>query len=136
MTEPSKADVFVDVLFEDGLLYLVLSNNGEQAAENVRVEFDKPLLGIDSVDMSQLGVFKHLEYLAPGKNIAVLLDRAPAFYARRQRSRIKLKVVWRVGRTSFGSTMNHDMRAYADIPYIVHQPNKSRRGHSRRWGSR
>ena len=132
MTEPSKADVFVDVVLDDGLLYLVLSNIGEIAAEKVRVEFEKPLLGIDSVDISQLGVFKHLDYLAPGKDIAILLDYAPAYFARRQRVRIKLKVTWYVAKLSFESVINHDMRAYADLPYIVQSPNQHRRGYSRK----
>jgi hypothetical protein len=132
MADPSEADVYVDVVFDDGLLFLVVCNDGVLPAEQVRVAFDRPVLGADGLDVGRLGAFTRLEFLAPGKRLRVYLDHANAYFARRQRSRISMKVTWRVGRMTLSSSMTHDMRVYADLPYIVRQPDHRRIGHVRR----
>ncbi len=40
------AEVIVDVLFERGLLFLVLENVGDRPARSVRVKFAGPLTGV------------------------------------------------------------------------------------------
>lgn len=132
MADPSDADVYVDVTFDDGLLYLVICNDGPLPARQVRVTFANPVLGSDGVDVTKLGIFSRLEFLAPGKRIAVYLDHVHAYFARRQRSLITMKLAWRMGRQAFSTSMSHDMRAYADLPHIVHQPDNRRIGHLRR----
>lgn len=132
MADPSEYDVYVDVVFDDGLLYFVICNDGAVAAERVRVGFDRPVLGADGLDMSKIGAFTRLEYLAPGKRLPVFFDRAHSYFARRQRSRITMKVTWRSGRRDFAASMTHDMRVYADLPHIVHQPDNRRVDHTRR----
>ncbi len=126
MSEPTKADVYVDVLFDDGLLFLVLCNDGCRAAEHVKVVFDHPLIGADGVDMSGLAVFSHLRFLAPGKHIPIFLDCAQAYFARRQRSRIKLTVSWRTGRTALEAIIHHDIRAYVGLPHVVRSTDDRR----------
>lgn len=132
MTEPLDADVYVDVLFDDGLLFFVICNDGPVPAERVRVAFDHPVLGENGVDVTELAVFNRLEFLAPGKRIAVFIDRSQSYYARRQRSRVTARVTWRERRRSRSATMTHDMRVYADLPYVTNHPDKRRVGHLRR----
>lgn len=123
------AGVYIDVEFDRGLIYLVLINDGDQPAVQLSVAFDKPLYGANGTDVSALGIFKHLAFLAPGKRIRIFLDDAHAYYARRQRSVVKFEVSWRIDRSPFTATIRHDMRAYADFPYIVEQPDNRRLGH-------
>lgn len=132
MAEPSDADVYVDVVFDEGLLFLVVCNDGPLPARQVRVKFAHPLRGADQVDVSELGIFRRLEFLAPGKRIEVFLDHASAHFAKRQRSQITLRVSWRMGRRAFDASITHDMRAYADLPHIVRHPDNRRVGHLRR----
>jgi len=132
MEGPSDADVYLDVVFDRGLLYLVVCNDGAVAAERVRFSFDRPLMGQDDADMTTLSMFSRLDYLAPGKHIRVFLDRAPAYFARRQRSRFTVKVSWRAAGQAFSSSMTHDMRIYSDLPYVADDPDtRSVRRHGR-----
>lgn len=132
MGESTEHDVYVDVVFDDGLLYIVICNDGDVAAQQVRIGFDRPLLGADGVDVGQLGVFTKLDYLAPGKRVPVFLDRATDYFARRQKSRFTMKIAWRARGERYVAAITHDMRAYADFPYIIHQPDNRRLGHPRR----
>lgn len=132
MAAASDTDVYVDVVFDDGLLFLVVCNDGSLPARQVRVTFANPVLGADGADVTQLGIFARLEFLAPGKRIAVFLDHAHAYFARRQRSHITMKIAWRAGRQTFDTSITHDMRAYADLPHIVRHPDIRRIGHLRR----
>ena len=84
MAEPGEADVYVDVVLEDGLLFFVICNDGMVPATRVRITFERPVIGTDGRDVTQLGAFSHLEFLAPGKRIRVLIDRSHAYFARRQ----------------------------------------------------
>lgn len=130
-TQQTRDAVYIDVEFDRGLLYLVLVNDGDLPAEQVSVEFDKPLFGANGIDVSALGVFKRLAFLAPQKRISVFLDDTQAYYAKRQRSVVKFELSWRIDGSRFTSRINHDMRAYADITYIIEQPDNRRIGHVR-----
>ena len=121
MAEPGEADVYVDVVFEDGLLFFVICNDGMLPATRVRITFDRPVIGADGLDVTRLAAFSRLEFLAPRKRIPVLIDRSHAYFARRQRSRISMKLAWRSGGKSFSSSLTHDMRVYADLPHILHR---------------
>ena len=126
---PSDTDIYVDLLFDRGLLYLVICNIGQHAAEQLKVQFEKPLIGAGNTDISQLGIFNRLAFLAPDKHIPVFLDDCKTFYNRRQRSVIKLNLSWRVNKTKFSRIIRHDLRAYADIPYTTEQQDDRVIGH-------
>lgn len=127
MDEPGEADVYVDVILEDGLLFFVICNDGELPATRVRVTFDRPVIGMDGLDVTGVGAFSHLEFLAPGRRIRVLIDRSHAYFSRRQRSAITMKLAWRAGGASMSSSLTHDMRVYADLPTVHRRldPNRT-----------
>ena len=120
MVEPGEADVYVDVVLEHGLLFFVICNDGALPATRVRITFDRPVIGVDGLDVTRHGAFSHLEFLAPHKRIRVLIDRAHAYFGRRQRSAIAMKLAWRAGGQPFTSSLTHDMRVYADLPDVRH----------------
>ncbi len=124
MPAPADTDVYVDVDLEEGLLFFVLCNDGALPATQVRVSFDRSVLGTDDLDVTTLGIFRYTEFLAPGKRIPVLIDRAHAYFARRQRSLITMKIAWRAGTTALSSVVRHDMRAYADLPQVRTHPDR------------
>jgi hypothetical protein len=114
------ADVLLDVVFDRGLLFLVLANVGDRAAHAVRVKFTGPLTGVGgSKRIDRLSLFRKLEYLAPNKSIEVYLDRSADFFARDEPTRLTAVVAWR---TSAGerrtTTIDHDLEIYRDLGYI------------------
>ncbi|HUP33127.1 MAG TPA: hypothetical protein VM184_08860, partial [Gaiellaceae bacterium] len=81
--ERCDADVILDVVFDRGLLFLVLENVGDRPAHAVRVTFKQPFSGLGGAKkMQRLALFRKLEFLAPHKAIEVFLDRSASYFAR------------------------------------------------------
>jgi hypothetical protein len=118
--ERCDADVILDVVFERGLLFLVVANTGDRPAHSVRIKFDKPFGGVGGTKkMQRLALFRRLEFLAPRKSISVFLDRSASYFARDEPTQLTAAVSWR---TSAGErrscTINHDLEIYRDLGFI------------------
>ena len=75
--------MILDVVFDRGLLFLVVENLGDRPAHAVRIKFDKPFTGVGGTkQMQRLALFRKLEFLAPHKSIEVFLDRSASYFAR------------------------------------------------------
>jgi len=119
-TEHGDADVFLDVEFDHGLLFLVLENLGDEPAHAVRVRFQGPLTGLGGERrIDRLQIFRRLEFLAPGGHIRVFLDRSALFFGREKETAFTVRVAWRTERDARRSrTIRHDLAAYRDFPYL------------------
>jgi hypothetical protein len=114
------ADVILDVVFRQGLLFLVLANTGERPALAVRVKLDAPLTGVGGTKrLDRLALFRKLEFLAPRKSIEVFLDRSEAFFARDEPTRLTAAITWRTPAGERRSTtIVHDLEIYRDLGYL------------------
>ena len=120
MDERVEADVILDVVFERGLLFLVLANVGDRPAHGVRVKFLERFTGVGGAKrIDRLALFRRLEFLAPRKSIEVFLDRSPSYFARAEPTRLTAAVSWR---TADGerrrTTIVHDLEIYRDLGFI------------------
>ena len=120
MDERVEADVILDVVFERGLLFLVLANVGDRPAHGVRVKFAERFSGVGGAKrIDRLTLFRRLEFLAPRKSIEVFLDRSASYFARAEPTRLTAAVSWR---TADGerrrTTIVHDLEIYRDLGYI------------------
>ncbi len=118
--ERDEGEVIVDVVFERGLLFLVVVNLDDRPAHSVRVKFDRPFAGVGGTKrMHRLALFRKLEFLAPRKSIEVFLDRSDAYFARGEPTELSARITWR---TSDGArratTVTHDLEIYRDLGYI------------------
>ena len=120
MGEPSDADVILDVVFDRGLLFLVLENLGDRPAHGVRVRFAERFSGVGGTKrIDRLALFRKLEFLAPRKAIEVFLDRSDAYFARGEPTGLTARVTWRTpGGASRAATIVHDLEIYRDLGYI------------------
>ena len=112
--------MILDVVFRQGLLFLVLANTGERPALAVRVKLDAPLTGVGGRKrLDRLALFRKLEFLAPRKSIEVFLDRSDAFFAREEPTRLTAAITWRTPAGERRSTsIVHDLEIYRDLGYI------------------
>lgn len=118
--ERCDADVILDVVFDRGLLFLVVANTGDRPAHSVRIKFDKPFGGVGGTKkMQRLSLFRKLEFLAPRKSISVFLDRSASYFARDEPTQLTAAISWR---TSAGerrsTTIYHDLEIYRDLGFI------------------
>lgn len=118
--ERDDGEVIVDVVFDRGLLFLVIANTGDRAAHSVRVKFDRAFTGVGGARrMHRLALFRKLEFLAPRKSIEVFLDRSDAYFARGEPTELTARVTWRTPDGARRSaTIRHDLEIYRDLGYI------------------
>ena len=113
-------EVIVDVVFDRGLLFLVLANLGDRPAHTVRVKFDRAFTGIRGTKrIDRLTLFRKLEFLAPHKSIEVFLDRSDAYFARGEPTDLTARVTWRTpDGARRAATIHHDLEIYRDLGFI------------------
>jgi len=118
--EPSDPEVLLDVEHDRGCLFIVLANVGPATAFDVRVTFDRPLLGAGgTVDTTALGIFKELPMLRPGKEIRVFIDVARELLGRRGSKRVRAQVTYRTrAHKMLGEVFVHDLRLWRDWPEV------------------
>ena len=118
--ERRDAGVILDVVFERGLLFLVVANLGDVPAHAVRIRFEQRFSGLGGTKrMDRLALFRKLEFLAPHRSIEVFLDRSASYFARGEPTTLDAAIAWRTpdgARRS--STVRHDLEIYRDLVYI------------------
>jgi hypothetical protein len=118
--ERDEGEVLVDVVFDRGLLFLVVANTGDRPALEVRVKFDRAFTGVGGTKrMHRLALFRKLEFLAPRKSIEVFLDRSDAYFARGEPTELTARVAWRTPEGARrAATIRHDLEIYRDLGYL------------------
>lgn len=109
--------VIVDVVFDDGLLFLAVQNIGDAPARKVSVRFDRALPGVGGrIDVATLALFRNIEFLAPRKTIRTFLDTTASWFAREAPTRFAARVSYvdAAGRRR-SATVAHDLEIYRDI---------------------
>ena len=114
-------DVFLDFVFEDGLLFVEIGNATLRPAELVEVKFGQSFNGLGgSVDFAKLRLFKRIEYLAPGRRIRALLDSSAAYFARKEPTKLTATIRFRDAEGKrHERAVTHDLAIYRDLPYVV-----------------
>jgi len=120
-TPAPSPDVIVDVEFDRGVLHLAVINVSDQPAHHVAVAFDPPFRGLGGeVVVSSLALFRGIEFLAPRKRIATLLDTCSAYFERREPLRITATVQFQDGMgRAYERQVVHDLSIYRDLSYLV-----------------
>jgi hypothetical protein len=115
-----RPEVIVDVVFEEGLLFLSVRNIGERPALNVRTTFNRKLVGLGGAkDVAALPLFRRIAYLAPGKEIRTLLDSAPSWFARTRSTALTARVAYTdPEKKAYKGTMTHDLEIYRELAYV------------------
>jgi hypothetical protein len=101
MEQPARPDVILDVVFDEGLLFLALRNLGTRPALAVSTEFGRPLQGLGGTkDVAALPLFRRLEFLAPGREVRTLLDASASWFQRRQPTKLTARIAYATSRAS------------------------------------
>src|SRR4051812_43875103 len=113
--------VIVDVVFEEGVLYLELANLASRPALAVTCTFDPPLVDAAGRDVAKLRLFKKMEFLGPERRVRTLLDSVPGYFGRKAPRRTVVSIKYkRPGDQRFATTtVTHDLAVYREIAYRV-----------------
>lgn len=112
--------VVVEVVFEDGVLYLELANLADRPALNVACSFDPPLVDAQGRDVSELGLFRHVAFLGPRRRLRTLLDSLPGYFGRVQATSVAITAEYeRPGEPRCATKVTHDLELYRELAYRI-----------------
>jgi hypothetical protein len=116
-----RPEVIVDVVFEDNLLFIAISNIGDRPALDVRTTFNRKLVGLGGTkDVAALPLFRNIPFLAPGREIRTLLDSAASWFQRTRSTTITARVTYRdAEKEEYRAAMTHDLEIYREIVYVI-----------------
>jgi hypothetical protein len=115
-----RPEVIVDFIFEEGLLYVCVRNIGVKPAYKISVHFDKPFAGVEGTkNISELPLFRCIEFLPPQKEIKTFLDTSMSYFERNEPTIISAQVQYESGcGKKYSQTMTHNLEIYKEIGYI------------------
>ena len=117
---PVDDGVVVDVVLEDGVLYLELANLSDRPALDVRCSFDPTLVDAQGRDVSELRVFRHVEFLGARRCLRTLLDTVPGYFGRTGATRVSVAVEYeRPGAPRCETKVAHDLELYRELAHRV-----------------
>jgi hypothetical protein len=112
--------VVVDVVLEDGVFYLELANLADRPALNVACSFDPPLVDAQGRDVSELGLFRHVAFLGPRRQVRTLLDSLPGYFVRERATSVAVTVEYeRPGELRCATKLTHDLDLYRELAYRI-----------------
>ena len=115
-----KPNVIVDFTFEQGLLFIALSNIGQAPAYDVSVAFDHEIWGVGGSKLiSGMPLFSRVEFMPPQKKITTFLDTSASYFKREQPLEIETDITFKDRRGSrYRNRIKHNLDIYRDIGYI------------------
>ena len=121
----STANVILDFLFDDGLLFVSIANVGDAPATDVVVEFDHPVRTADGAELGAMALFRRLTFLAPCRSITAFVDSSAAYFARGEPEKIAVSIRWSDpdGETR-SAVIRHDLGVYRDLPFMPGRPRR------------
>jgi hypothetical protein len=115
-----RPEVVLDVVFEDGLLFLAVTNIGTAPAVEVSCKFSRKVRGLGGTqDISKLPLFQNIAFLGPGREIRTLLDSSAAYFARGEPTELSVTTRYNDGSgRTFRTVVEHDLAIYRDLAYV------------------
>ena len=113
-------DVFVDFDFDNGLLFLTLSNIGQGPAFDISVAFDREIWGVGGSKLIPgMMIFRDVGFLPPNKSIRTFVDTSASYFERGQPTELRCETMFhdRRGRRHV-NTVRHNIESYRDIGYV------------------
>lgn len=112
-----RPEVILDFDVEEGLLTICLKNIGSRSAYAVKTTFDRRFYGLDGQKcISEMRLFRHLEFMAPGKNLSQFVDVLANYAKRKQPMRITATLSYRDREGKrYEDRIVHNLRIYLEL---------------------
>jgi hypothetical protein len=115
-----RPEVIVDFIFEDGLFFIAVQNISDVPAYKVSTRFKPNFTGVEGKKrVSELPLFRNIEFLAPHKEIGTFLDTSASYFRRQESLLITAQVSYEDSNgIKYATTIRHDLSIYLEIGYI------------------
>jgi hypothetical protein len=120
ISESDVPDVVVDFSFDQGLLFITVSNIGRVPACKVSVTFDKEIWGVEGEKLiSDIALFRMIEFMPPGKQITTFLDTSASYFKRGQPTDIEANIDFQDRQSkTYTNKIKHNLEIYRDLGYV------------------
>jgi hypothetical protein len=119
-------DVIVDFEYDSdsggGFLFIIIQNIGLSPAYKISVKFDNEIIGITGVEkkLTELSIFKCLEFLPPGKKIRIFVDTFLGYLIRKQPLILNTTIIYTSkDKQKFREVIKHDLSIYKEMIDVV-----------------
>jgi hypothetical protein len=114
-------EVIVDFIFDEGLFFIAVQNIGDVPAYKVSTRFKPGFTGVEGTKrVSELPLFRNIEFLAPRKEIRTFLDTSASYFRRQEPLLITAQISYEdEAGTKYSRTIRHDLSIYLEIGYIT-----------------
>jgi hypothetical protein len=115
-----RPEVIVDFIFEDGLFFIAVQNISDVPAYKVSTRFKPNFTGVEGKKrVSELPLFRNIEFLAPHKEIGTFLDTSASYFRRQESLLITAQISYEDSNgIKYATTIRHDLSIYLEIGYI------------------
>jgi hypothetical protein len=115
-----RPEVIVDFIFEDGLFLIAVQNISDVPAYKVSTRFKPDFTGVEGKKrVSELPLFRNIEFLAPHKEIRTFLDTSASYFRRQEPLLITAQISYEDGNgIKYATTIRHDLSIYLEIGYV------------------
>ena len=119
--EEENPQVIADIIFRDGLFLISIENISDEPVKQVSVHWEPGFRGLGGTqNTSELPLFKNIEFLAPHKSIATMLDSSRAYFQRGEPVRLTARVRYQAAdRKIHTAVITHDLSIYQDLTYLI-----------------
>ncbi len=116
----SKPEVIVDFIFDEGLLFVAVQNISDVPAYKVSTRFKPGFTGVEGKkSVSELPLFRNIEFLAPHKEIKTFLDASASYFGRQEPLLITAQISYEdEAGSKYSRTIRHDLSIYLEIGYV------------------
>jgi hypothetical protein len=109
-------DVVLDACVDAGALQFVLACTGPGPAHAVRVRFSRAIRDLAGQRVNDNPLYTQLEFLAPGREVVLLIDSLAGYLKRRQPLRFDVRITWRGDGGEAGRrAITHDLGAWTRL---------------------
>jgi len=115
-----KPEVIVDFIFDEGLFFIAVHNISDLPAYKVSTRFKPGFTGVEGKKrVSELPLFRNIEFLAPRKEIRTFLDSSASYFRRKEPVLITAQISYEDGAgRKYSRTIRHDLSIYVELGYI------------------
>jgi hypothetical protein len=121
--QSGRPEVIVDFIFEDGLFFIAVQNISDVPACKVSTRFRPSFKGVEGTkQISELALFRNIEFLAPRKEIRAFLDTSASYFSRQEPLLIAAQISYEDGNgIKYATTIRHDLSIYLEIGYVTNR---------------
>jgi len=115
-------EVIVDFEYDNrGLLFIIIQNIGLSSAYQTSIKFDREITGIRSdKKLTDISIFKSLEFLPPGKRICIFVDSFLSYLYRKQPLIVNTIISYsNKNKQKFREVIKHDLSIYKEVVNVL-----------------